>query len=317
MSDYKKTDTNIWAGRTSDDQLYLHEKVTCIDLANDELPENQNTAFAIVGYACDEGVRRNSGRAGAALAPDIIRKMMSSLSNHLDDKVQIIDAGNIFCNENDLEKTQSYTSSKISQILNKKYFTIIIGGGHDLAYAHYNGIKKYKPNTTIGIINLDAHFDLRKIKNEGNSGTPFYQIAKENDRFKYLCLGIQEESNNKELFETANKLEAQYIKNTDFTFENKNHVIAIINNFIASVDNVYLTIDLDGFSSIYAPGVSAPSPFGFSLDIAMTVIEQICKSGKLISADIVELNPKYDIDNCTARLGARLAYFIMKFISSY
>ncbi|WP_298318913.1 formimidoylglutamase [uncultured Aquimarina sp.] len=317
MSDYKKTDTNIWAGRTSDDQLYLHEKVTCIDLANDELPENQNTAFAIVGYACDEGVRRNSGRAGAALAPDIIRKMMSSLSNHLDDKVQIIDAGNIFCNENDLENTQSYTSNKILQLLNKKHFTIIFGGGHDLAYAHYNGIKKHKPNTTIGIINLDAHFDLRKIKNEGNSGTPFYQIAKENDRFKYLCLGIQEESNHKELFETANKLEAQYIKNTDFTFENKDHVIAIINSFIASVDNVYLTIDLDGFSSIYAPGVSAPSPFGFSLDIAMTVIEQICKSGKLISADIVELNPKYDIDNCTARLGARLAYFIMKFISSY
>ncbi|AXT49363.1 formimidoylglutamase [Aquimarina sp. BL5] len=317
MSDYKKTDTNIWAGRTSDDQLYLHEKITCIDLENDELPENQNTAFAIVGYACDEGVRRNSGRAGAALAPDIIRKMMSSLSNHLDDKVQIIDAGNIFCNENDLEKTQSYTLNRISELLNKKYFTIIFGGGHDLAYSHYNGIKKYKPNTTIGIINLDAHFDLRKIKNEGNSGTPFYQIAKENDRFKYLCLGIQEESNNKELFETANELKAQYIKNTDFTFENKDHVVVIINNFIASVDNIYLTIDLDGFSSIYAPGVSAPSPFGFSLDIAMTVIEKICKSGKLISADIVELNPKYDIDNCTARLGARLAYFIMKFISSH
>ncbi|WP_299222740.1 formimidoylglutamase [uncultured Aquimarina sp.] len=316
MNIYKKTDTNIWTGRTSDDQLYLHEKVTCIDLENDELPENQNTDFAILGYVCDEGVRRNSGRIGAALAPDTIRKMMGSLSNHFDNEVQIIDTGNIICNKNDLEYTQSYTSGKISQLLDKKYFTILFGGGHDLAYAHYNGIKKHKPNTTIGIINLDAHFDLRKAKNEGNSGTPFYQIAKENDRFKYICLGIQEESNNRELFEIANELEVQYIKNTDFTFENKDHVITVINNFISSVDHVYLTIDLDGFSSAYAPGVSAPSPFGFSLDIAMTVIEQICKSGKLISTDIVELNPKYDIDNCTSRLAARLAYYIMKFISS-
>jgi formiminoglutamase len=241
---------------------------------------------------------------------------MVSLSNHLNNEVQIIDTGNIFCNKNDLEQTQSYTLDKISQLLNNKYFTIIFGGSHDLAYAHYNGIKKHKPNTTIGIINLDAHFDLRKIKTEGNSGTPFYQIAKENDRFNYLCLGIQEESNNKELFKTANELKVQYIKNTDFTFENKKHVFTIINRFIAPLDLVYLTIDLDGFSSAYAPGVSAPSPFGFSSDIAMAVIEQICKSGKLISTDIVELNPKYDIDNCTARLSARLAYYIMKFIPS-
>ncbi|WP_298539245.1 formimidoylglutamase [uncultured Aquimarina sp.] len=316
MNIYKKTDTNIWTGRTSNDQLYLHEKVTCIDLENDELPENQNINFAILGYACDEGVKRNLGRVGAALAPDIIRKMMAPLSNHFDHKIHIVDAGNIFCNESALEKTQTYTSNKVSQLIDSKHFNIILGGGHDLAYAHYNGIKKSKPNTTIGIINLDAHFDLRQVKTEANSGTPFYQIAKENDRFKYLCLGIQEESNNKELFETANALEVQYIKNTSFTIENKDRISSVIDNFITQVDHVYLTIDLDGFSSAYAPGVSAPSPFGFSVDIALLVIEQICRSGKLISTDIVELNPSYDIDNCTARLAARLAYYIMKFISS-
>ncbi|MFD2562038.1 formimidoylglutamase [Aquimarina rubra] len=316
MKNYKRADTHIWAGRTSEDQLYLHEKVTFLDLENDELIENQNTAFAILGYACDEGVRRNSGRVGAALAPDAIRKMMASLSNHLDKSVQIVDIGNIICNKNDLEYTQSYTSNKIAQILKYKYFTIVLGGGHDLAYAHYNGIKEYLPNSSIGIINLDAHFDLRKIESNGNSGTPFYQISKENDRFKYLCLGIQEESNNQELFKTAHQLGVKYIKSTDFNIQNRNYIFTVLDNFIDQVDNVYLTIDMDGFSSAFAPGVSAPSPFGFSIDIALAVIEQICKSGKLVSSDIVELNPEYDLDNCTARLAARLAYYIMKFISS-
>ncbi|WP_299439378.1 formimidoylglutamase [uncultured Aquimarina sp.] len=316
MNNYKKTNADIWTGRTSDDQLYLHEKVICIDLENNELPKNEHTAFAILGYACDEGVKRNSGRIGAALAPDAIRTMISSLSNHFENTIKIVDTGDIICNHNDLESTQSYTSRIVSQILDNKYFTIILGGGHDLAYAHYNGIKKHVPNTTIGIINLDAHFDLREVKGACNSGTPFYQIAKENDRFKYLCLGIQEESNNKELFATAHKLEAEYIKNTSFTIENKDYVISAIDDFITHVDHVYLTIDLDGFNAAYAPGVSAPSPFGFSVDIALVAIEQICKSGKLISADIVELNPIYDVDNCTARLASRLVYYIMKFISS-
>ncbi|MHA7057138.1 formimidoylglutamase [Aquimarina sp. M1] len=316
MNNYKKTDTNIWTGRISEDQLYLHEKIICINLENEKLPKNKHISFAILGYACDEGVRRNLGRIGAALAPDTIRTIMATLPNHFDNTVQIIDTGNIICNKNHLEQTQSFTSHKIAQIVENKYFPIVIGGGHDLAYAHYNGLKEKMSDSTIGIINLDAHFDLRKLENKGNSGTPFYQIADENDRFKYICLGIQEASNNRELFDTARLLGVQYIENTDFTMQNKDHVLSILKKFISEVDYLYLTIDLDGFSSAYAPGVSAPSPFGFSVDIVLTVIEEICKSGKLISTDIVELNPIYDIDNCTARLAARLVYYLMKFISS-
>jgi len=197
---YKKTNANIWQGRTSNQQLYLHEKIQCIDLNKEQLSKSQDQSFAILGYACDEGVQRNSGRVGAATAPDVIRKMMASLSNHFKDTINILDIGNVYCMDKDLEKTQSITSNKISELIENKYFTIILGGGHDLAYAHFNGIHKQYPDSHIGIINLDAHFDLRKTNPNGNSGTPFYQIAKRNDRFKYLCLGIQEASNHRELY---------------------------------------------------------------------------------------------------------------------
>lgn len=316
MASYEKTSNDIWKGRISEKELYLHEKVRCIDLENEELTRNQNIGFSILGYACEEGVKRNHGRIGTATAPDIIRRMMGSLSNNFKSDIDIIDIGNINCIDGDLEGTQSLTSNKINQIVENKYFNIVLGGGHDLGYAHYNGIKKYHPEATIGIINLDAHFDLRIPKGKGNSGTPFYQIAQENDRFKYMCLGIQEEANNKVLFETADKLRVDFIKNTEFTMKHIDHIDTILTNFINSVDYVYLSIDLDGFSSAYAPGVSAPSPFGFSPSVALHTIEKICNSKKLISADIVELNPIYDIDNCTARLAARLIYYIMKYISA-
>ena len=316
MSSYQKTDQTIWTGRSSKDQLYFYEKVTCIDIEHQEIPNSQSTSFAILGYGCDEGVRRNQGRIGAASAPNVVRSMMSSLSNHLPNEVSIIDSGTIICENNDLEKTQIITSVTIHQLLKKGYFPIVIGGGHDIAYAHYNGIKTHTPTSKIGIINLDAHFDLRNIETQGNSGTPFSQIANENDHFKYLCLGIQEASNNRTLFKTAKKHQVQFITNNDFTLQNKEHIISVINSFISSVDHIYLTIDMDGFSSTYAPGVSAPSPFGFTPDIAVPVIEHICSSGKLLSVDIAELNPIYDIDNCTTRLAARLLYHIMRVISS-
>ena len=80
---------------------------------------------------------------------------------------------------------------------------------------------------------------------------------------------------------------------------------------MAQVDVVYTTIDLDGFSSAYAPGVSASSPMGFSPDIVTKCIENIIDSGKLISLDVAEMNPKYDIDNQTAKLAASLIHTVI------
>ncbi len=312
MNNYQKPNTALWTGRTSNDQLYLHEKIKCVDLENDTLSKTNIQSFVLLGYACDEGVERNHGRTGAAQGPDNIRKMLATLSNHFSNQIDIFDVGNITCKDRNLEDTQLETSNIITSLLQHQNFPIILGGGHDLAYAHYNGIKKLFPNKKIGIINLDAHFDLRKIIDQGSSGTPFYQISKENNSFNYLCLGIQKASNNRELYKIANELNVQYIENTEYTIQNKNNIAALVQNFIVDMDYIYLTIDIDGFSSALAPGVSAPSPFGFSIDIVLETIKLICDSSKLISTDIVEFNPKYDLDNCTARLISRLVNHIIE-----
>jgi formiminoglutamase len=51
---------------------------------------------------------------------------------------------------------------------------------------------------------------------------------------------------------------------------------------------------------------------GFNPQIAFKVFELIAKSDKLISLDVVELNPKFDQDNATARLAARAIEYILR-----
>ena len=91
-----------------------------------------------------------------------------------------------------------------------------------------------------------------------------------------------------------------------FSIKNK------LQEFFSRVDRVYLTIDLDGFSSAYAPGVSAVSPFGFDPEIVIWALEEIIRSGKLISMDIAELNPLYDQDGQTAKLAAGLLHQVLR-----
>jgi formiminoglutamase len=51
---------------------------------------------------------------------------------------------------------------------------------------------------------------------------------------------------------------------------------------------------------------------GFSPELAFKVLEWIARSGKLISMDVVELNPNFDQDNATARLAARCVEFVLR-----
>lgn len=314
MKNYRPPNPELWQGRVSEAQLYLHEKVelaSLIDLRNAEGNE-----VALLGYCCDIGVKRNQGRTGAVEGPDAIRKMMGGLSNHWDPSFKINDFGNLVCDGNGLETQQNETADAVSELLTKGYFPIVMGGGHDLAYPHFKGIRKVFAEKSIGIINLDAHFDLREVGLQGTSGTPFLEIAQDETDFQYCCLGIQKASNDSKLFQTAKKLKVTHLSNTEFTLSNWSMVQESLQRFMETIDLVYLSIDLDGFCSSIAPGVSAPSPMGFQPDVVLKTIALLAQSQKLVSADIVELNPRYDCDNATARLASRLIYQLMEELKS-
>lgn len=314
MAVYSTTIQETYSGRVSDQKLYLHEKISCVDMSS--LKPSDDMRVAILGYACDEGVLQNKGRVGAEKGPDAIRKQLGKLPNHLEDKTSVLDVGSIHYANTKLETVQDKLSEHVKHLLDCSLFPIILGGGHDIAYGTYNGIKKHLGTSkSIGIINFDAHFDLRSNKNGATSGTPFYQIAQDcedsDSEFHYLCLGIREDANDSLLFKTAKELDVKYILRDTFRIEFHNEINAWINAFIQNVDAVYVTIDLDGFSSAYAPGVSAPSPMGFTPDVVLASLKTIIASGKLAAVDIAELNPSYDIDHQTARLAASLVHTLI------
>ena len=315
MSKYRLPSKENWIGRTSGQQLYLNEKIQLSSIHSPFLSDKHKT-IALLGYSSDEGVRRNQGRVGSVLGPDAIRKQLGKMPNHLKNSTRLIDFGNLECENQILEQIQNELSITVEFLLKNKAIPIILGGSHDLAYGHYNGLAKHIPKgKTIGIINFDAHFDLRPNINGNNSGTPFYQIAIEHQAketpFKYLALGVRRDANTEDLYEFAENHQAFYLQRKYFSMTHCEHVELRLIQFIEDVDYLYTTIDLDGFSSAYAPGVSAPSPMGFSPDIVLKSLKLIIESEKLLGVDVVELNPKFDIDDQTAKLAASLVHYVI------
>ncbi|GGD47221.1 formimidoylglutamase [Muriicola marianensis] len=313
---HSKTNPALWSGRTSDRQEYLHEKVRLAGPGLNTKVRTDAHSFVLLGYACDEGVRRNGGRVGAAEGPDAIRRELGKMANHLPSRVELIDMGNVVCPEGDLEKTQEVLSRLVAKTVGQGGIPLLLGGGHDISYAHYSGLRSALPRSqSLGIINFDAHFDLRTNQNGNHSGSPFYQIAmdcqKDDLDFHYLCLGIRREANPPELFQRAEELGVDYMELQEFSMLRWDEVSKRLGNFLSTTDKVYVTVDMDGFSSAFSPGVSAASPVGFSPEIALACLHQIVISGKLLGMDVAETNPKYDRDQQTAKLAAGIIHRVM------
>ena len=304
----------IWQGRFDGEDPLYHRIFQRVSLETDYASISPND-FVLHGFAVDEGVRRNKGRVGAKDAPDIIRKNISNFPV-VNPEFSLKDFGNINCDDGNLDKSQNELAEKVTEVLKRGGKSFVLGGGHEVTYAHYSGIRKAFPNEIIGIINIDAHFDNREPEESvgPSSGTGFWQIAQEGP-INSLHIGIQRNSNTLKLFDTAHHYGMKYILAEELFFENLPAVYQKIDEVTASCDVLYLTICMDVFNASIAPGVSAAAYNGIFADSAfMHYFKHILKSEKLLAFDIAEVNPVFDLNERTARLAASLAneWFLLK-----
>lgn len=314
-----------WQGRNDGDDTNVqrwHQAIELIDLGtspNQLTHQTTNQLVAFIGFCSDEGVRRNHGRIGAIDGPAAIRKACMNFPVHFE-KISLYDAGDVHCEDGNLEAAQLLLADKLRQLINLKYFPIVFGGGHEVAYANFSGIQpQIKAISNFGVVNFDAHFDLRRVdENVGaTSGTGFWQMAgdckKNNVGFQYFGIGIQDCSNTKLLFDTARNMGALYIKAEEFTNDQLEHILDQLNHVIDESEVIQLSIDMDVFTAANAPGVSAPAFNGIPPNsMFKRLLRHIVFSGKVASIDIAEVNPLYDVDNRTSRLAASFVFDIVQ-----
>lgn len=264
---------------------------------------------ALIGFAVDEGVRRNAGRVGAAHGPDVARKALANLP--VLGEPALWDMGDIDCPQGALEAAQVALGQHVAQARAQGCLPLVLGGGHEVAWGTFQGVVRARPGARILIVNLDAHFDLRQAR-EGNSGTPFRQIqehcAARGLPFDYRVLGISRFANTQALFDRADALQVRYVLDDALQTEAGVHAaLADLAPDLQACDAVYLTLDTDVLPAAVAPGVSAPAPLGVPLWCVEAVVDAVLASGKLVAADVAEFNPAFDRDGITAKVVARLA----------
>ena len=253
-------------------------------------------------------MKRNKGRVGAKDSPDIIRKALANLPYTSTEKF-IFDFGNIHLQDGNLEKARETQIESVSELLRNDYFPIVLGGGHETALGDFLAMDSQFEH--IGIVNVDAHFDIRIPVENSTSVTPFFEMshhmAQKGKTFDYLAIGIQPTGNTAALFKRAEEMGIQTVL-ADEVHIDLNYAIRKLEDFIAHHDAIYLSVDLDVIDAAFAPGVSAPTVNGLTPFQVKSLLQKLIKSNKVKLFDIVELNANFDQDNRTAKLAAHLIW---------
>lgn len=291
----------LWNGKIDsfeEDDLKLWQVVKDIS----EVQEKGGVCF--VGYDTEDGILRDEGVVGAAEGADAIRKGLSELPGIKN--LRIYDYGNL--EKKTLEEAQEEYSEKIADIYSKGLFPIGLGGGHDIVYGAYKGIRKAFPDKKIGIISFDAHLDIKSYDERMTSETSFKKILDEDKNVEYAITGFQRLENSRSLIRNADEkgvlvLEEEYPE--EFT-------ISSLKSFVKKMDIVYVTICMDVFDGSAAPGVSFPTVLGMDSKKGRRILRALMETKKVVCLDFAEINPRYDAANRTSRLAGYMIYETME-----
>ena len=67
--------------------------------------------------------------------------------------------------KNDLEEAHQRLTTAVTQVFNNGGLPFVVGGGNDQSFANWLALRNTvcEETTTIGVVNIDAHLDVRPL----------------------------------------------------------------------------------------------------------------------------------------------------------
>ena len=202
---------------------------------------------------------------------------------------RILDTG--FTSRNDLH-------SLICELVTNKIVPVIIGGDHSITTVAIDAISATLGK--IGLVYFDAHPDFVSSKRD-YYGSVITDSLGRLDGSNVTFIGTR--AAELEEVENIQRSGFQVVSPLDIVENGINRTIDKI--CTRNTSRKYVSIDLDCLDPAYAPGVSVPTPCGLTSVELICLVKHAVSSG-ILGMDIVELCPKYDVNDITASLAARL-----------
>lgn len=249
----------------------------------------------LIGLPSDSN---SSFERGPAMAPAAIRRALWSDRGNLacEDGQEIgidfelRDRGDLWLNEDAAD--DAVIADAVRAAIQSGAVPLALGGDHAITHPVVRGI--HAEHGPVTILHFDAHPDLYEDF-EGNPrshASPFARIMEAGLATRLVQVGIR--TLNAHCRQQAERFGVEIVPMTDFAPDK----VPVLDGAL------YISIDLDGIDPSEAPGVSHPEPGGLTMREVLAVLHR--QTAPVVGADVVELNPRFDQNDRTAIVAAKL-----------
>jgi arginase len=201
---------------------------------------------------------------------------------------------------------------------------VVLGGDHSVAMGTISGVARHfhRRKKKVGLVWFDAHADANTAETSpsGNIhgmplaaalgyGTPslvnLAGFSPMVDGARAALVGIRDVDAEERANVKASGIGAFTMRDVD---ERGMRTVMeqAIKRATAGPAGIHVSSDMDGMAPDFAPGVGTPVPGGLSYREAHLAMEMLADTGRVVSAEFVEVNPVLDTRNGTADLGVEL-----------
>ena len=253
--------------------------------------------------------------SGASFAPATIRAMLSGYSTYAITEEHdmknntLYDCGDVVMHVTDIKESHRRIESTITALTtaNPKMIPIILGGDHSISFPSIAGFASSKGK--VGVIQFDAHHDLRNLDDGGPSnGTPFRSLLTNNviSGKQLVQIGIRNFANAHAYHDYAKEQGVTIYTMKDVR---EKAIEEIISESIAhlkaqDVTTIYVSLDMDVLDQSFAPGCPAIGPGGMDCVTLLDAITYLGQEPLVTGLDIVEIDPTLDFRDMTSRMAA-------------
>jgi agmatinase len=198
-------------------------------------------------------------------------------------------------------------SEQTKSLLDLNKFVVSLGAEHTVTGGIVAAFKEKHPNMCV--LQIDAHSDLRAAY-QGNPYSHASVMARVHDMgVPMVQVGIRAQCKEEADLRKANpSIQTWYAHQIH---QNPNWIQECIE---ALGDEVYVTIDADGFDPSVAPAVGTAEPGGLSWFQGLDLLRAVASSKNVIGFDIVEIAPR-EGDTLTEFTMAKLCYKFMSYLN--
>lgn len=257
------------------------------------------------------------GRRGSGHGPGAVRDALAACFSYdpnwgvdLSDGPGAADLGNVDVVLTDVETTWQRISEAV-RAARGEVPLVILGGDHGVTFPTLRGLTAGEPEP-IGVVNVDAHFDVR-VSQDGqvSAGVPFrYALERLDGALRgpnFVELGAGGWRNTRFYHDYldeqgAHVVTARQLARGDFDTQ-------VGRAFELAADGtrgIWLSIDADAFDAAVVPGTAAPAVAGLTAWQGLEIVWAFGQRDDVLGMDIVEVAPPYDPAGITASFAAHL-----------